>query len=44
MADFPITLRDANDMDEDEFVASFGDVAEHAPWVAAEAADRRPFS
>jgi 2-oxo-4-hydroxy-4-carboxy-5-ureidoimidazoline decarboxylase len=44
MADFPITLHDANRMDEDEFVDSFGDVAEHAPWVAAEAADRRPFS
>jgi 2-oxo-4-hydroxy-4-carboxy-5-ureidoimidazoline decarboxylase len=44
MADFPISLHDANRMDEDAFVDSFGDVAEHAPWVAAEAADRRPFS
>jgi 2-oxo-4-hydroxy-4-carboxy-5-ureidoimidazoline decarboxylase len=44
MADFPITLHDANRMDEDAFVDAFGDVAEHAPWVAAEAADRRPFS
>jgi 2-oxo-4-hydroxy-4-carboxy-5-ureidoimidazoline decarboxylase len=43
MADFPITLHDANRLDEDEFVDAFGDVAEHAPWVAAEAADRRPF-
>ena len=44
MADFPISLHDANRMDEDAFVESFGDVTEHAPWVAAEAADRRPFS
>ena len=44
MADFPISLHDANQMDEDAFVDAFGDVAEHAPWVAAEAADRRPFS
>jgi 2-oxo-4-hydroxy-4-carboxy-5-ureidoimidazoline decarboxylase len=44
MADFPISLHDANRMDEDAFVDAFGDVAEHAPWVAAEAAERRPFS
>jgi 2-oxo-4-hydroxy-4-carboxy-5-ureidoimidazoline decarboxylase len=44
MADFPITLYDANRLDEDAFVDAFGDVAEHAPWVAAEAAERRPFS
>ncbi len=43
MADFPISLHDVNQLDEDEFVDAFGDVAEHAPWVAAEAADRRPF-
>jgi 2-oxo-4-hydroxy-4-carboxy-5-ureidoimidazoline decarboxylase len=43
MADFPVSLHDVNDMDEDEFVATFGDVAEHSPWVAAEAADHRPF-
>jgi 2-oxo-4-hydroxy-4-carboxy-5-ureidoimidazoline decarboxylase len=43
MADFPISLHDLNDMDEDEFVDAFGDVAEHSPWVAAEAADQRPF-
>lgn len=44
MADFPISLHDANRMEEDAFVDAFGDVAEHAPWVAAEAGDRRPFS
>jgi 2-oxo-4-hydroxy-4-carboxy-5-ureidoimidazoline decarboxylase len=43
MADFPISLNDVNRMAEDEFVATFGDVAEHSPWVAAEAADRRPY-
>jgi 2-oxo-4-hydroxy-4-carboxy-5-ureidoimidazoline decarboxylase len=43
MADFPISLHDVNALDEDAFVDAFGDVAEHAPWVAAEAADRRPF-
>jgi 2-oxo-4-hydroxy-4-carboxy-5-ureidoimidazoline decarboxylase len=43
MADQPITLHDVNRMDEDAFVEAFGDIAEHAPWVAAEAADRRPY-
>jgi OHCU decarboxylase len=43
MADFPIPLHDVNRMDEDAFVETFGDVAEHAPWVAAEAAKLRPF-
>jgi 2-oxo-4-hydroxy-4-carboxy-5-ureidoimidazoline decarboxylase len=44
MADFLVSLNDINEMDEDEFVSTFGDVAEHSPWVAAEAADRRPFA
>lgn len=39
-----IPLDAVNDMDEDEFVDTFGDVAEHAPWVAAEAAEARPFT
>jgi len=43
MADSPVSLSDINEMDEDEFVDTFGDVAEHSPWVAAEAADHRPF-
>jgi 2-oxo-4-hydroxy-4-carboxy-5-ureidoimidazoline decarboxylase len=43
MVDLPISIHDVNGLDEDEFVDAFGDVAEHAPWVAAEAADRRPF-
>src|SRR5215469_13586932 len=41
--DFPLHLDAVNAMSEDEFVAAFGDVAEHAPWVAADAADARPF-
>jgi 2-oxo-4-hydroxy-4-carboxy-5-ureidoimidazoline decarboxylase len=41
--DFPLHLGAVNAMSEDEFVAAFGDVAEHAPWVAAAAADARPF-
>ena len=40
----PIPLASVNDMSEDEFVETFGDVAEHSPWVAAEAADARPFT
>ena len=31
-------------MDAAAFVAGFGDVAERAPWVAEEAAGRRPFA
>jgi 2-oxo-4-hydroxy-4-carboxy-5-ureidoimidazoline decarboxylase len=41
--DFPLHLDAVNAMSEDEFVAAFGDVAEHAPWVAANAAEARPF-
>jgi 2-oxo-4-hydroxy-4-carboxy-5-ureidoimidazoline decarboxylase len=44
MADQPISLHDVNRMDEDAFVDAFGDIAEHAPWVAAGAAGRGPFS
>jgi 2-oxo-4-hydroxy-4-carboxy-5-ureidoimidazoline decarboxylase len=44
MAEFPISLRDVNGMDEAGFVATFGDIAEHSPWVAAKAAGQRPFA
>src|SRR3990172_3950365 len=44
MNDFPISLDAVNRMDEATFVATFGDVAEHAPWVAAKAAGARPFA
>jgi len=44
MVDFPITLEAVNAMDEAAFVAAFGDVAEHSPWVAERAAEARPFA
>lgn len=37
------TIDDVNAMSEGEFIAAFGDVAEHSPWVAQAAATRRPF-
>ena len=43
MVDFPITLEAVNAMDAPAFVAAFGDVAEHSPWVAERAAEQRPF-
>ncbi len=43
MVDFPITLATVNAMDVPAFVAAFGDVAEHSPWVAERAAGGRPF-
>jgi 2-oxo-4-hydroxy-4-carboxy-5-ureidoimidazoline decarboxylase len=36
-------VAEVNDMSAETFVAAFGDIAEHSPWVAAEAAGRRPF-
>lgn len=36
-------LSDVNAMTLADFVAVFGDVAEHSPWVAREAAAYRPF-
>ena len=44
MADAQIPLDAVNDMDEGAFVDTFGDVAEHSPWVAAEAAEARPLA
>jgi 2-oxo-4-hydroxy-4-carboxy-5-ureidoimidazoline decarboxylase len=41
--DYPLHLDAVNAMSEDEFVAAFGDIAEHSPWVAADAAEARPF-
>jgi 2-oxo-4-hydroxy-4-carboxy-5-ureidoimidazoline decarboxylase len=38
-----IPLATINDMSQADFVAHFGDVAEHSPWVAEEAAAARPF-
>ncbi len=39
-----MTLAEANAMDVAGFVATFGDVAEHSPWVAEQAAALRPFA
>jgi len=44
MAHPPVPLEAVNLMGVDEFVATFGDIAEHSPWVAEEAAARRPFA
>jgi 2-oxo-4-hydroxy-4-carboxy-5-ureidoimidazoline decarboxylase len=44
MAAAPIPLADVNRMDDEAFVAAFGDVAEHAPWVAERAAKARPYA
>lgn len=38
------SLRDLNAMDVADFTAVLGDVFEHSPWVAAQAAQYRPFS
>lgn len=40
----PISLSAINAMDTAAFVAAFGGVAEHAPWVAEAAAAKRPFA
>lgn len=37
-------LGEINDMPAAEFVAAFGDVAEHSPWVAEGAWHQRPFA
>jgi len=40
---FPFTLDRLNSLPAAAFVDAIGDVFEHAPWVAAAAANRRPF-
>ena len=44
MIQAPIPLDAVNGLDEEAFVATFGDVAEHAPWVAAAAGEARPYA
>jgi 2-oxo-4-hydroxy-4-carboxy-5-ureidoimidazoline decarboxylase len=39
-----MSLAEVNDMSAGNFVAAFGDIAEHSPWVAMEAAKARPFA
>ena len=43
MSPSPLRLAGVNALAEADFVARFGGVAEDSPWVAAEAARRRPF-
>ncbi|MBB5751267.1 2-oxo-4-hydroxy-4-carboxy-5-ureidoimidazoline decarboxylase [Prosthecomicrobium pneumaticum] len=38
------TLDAINGLSEADFVAAFGDIAEHSPWVARVAAAARPFT
>ena len=38
------SVADINAMSRDGFVATFGDVAEHSPWVAESAWAKRPFA
>ena len=33
-----------NRLSLDDFIATFADIAEHSPWVAARAAEQRPFA
>jgi 2-oxo-4-hydroxy-4-carboxy-5-ureidoimidazoline decarboxylase len=39
-----LTLRELNEMDLDTFQVRLGKIYEHSPWVAALAADGRPFA
>jgi 2-oxo-4-hydroxy-4-carboxy-5-ureidoimidazoline decarboxylase len=39
-----MNMGDVNGMDRDAFVAAFGSVFEHSPWVALRAYDRHPFA
>ena len=40
----PIPLAELNAAERAEFIRVIGPVFEHSPWIAARAADRRPFS
>ena len=40
----PLHLSEVNAMDEEAFVAAFGGVYEHSPWVARAAGRERPFA
>ena len=44
MIRLPLSIDAVNRQSEDEFVAAFGDIAEHSPWVAQAAARARPFA
>jgi 2-oxo-4-hydroxy-4-carboxy-5-ureidoimidazoline decarboxylase len=40
----PLSLDEVNTMKEDDFVAHFGPLFEHSPWIARETWARRPFA
>ncbi len=40
----PTSLAAINAMSEADFIAAFGGIAEHSPWVAEAAAAKRPFA
>ncbi len=40
----PVSLDSLNRASEADFIAALGDIFEHAPWVAAAAAEQRPFA
>ncbi len=40
----PAGIAEINEMNVHAFVAVFGEIAEHSPWVAERAANARPFS
>jgi 2-oxo-4-hydroxy-4-carboxy-5-ureidoimidazoline decarboxylase len=44
MSVFPITIEQVNALGAEAFLAAFGDVAEHTPWVAEKAGAQRPFA
>jgi 2-oxo-4-hydroxy-4-carboxy-5-ureidoimidazoline decarboxylase len=44
MPGIPVSVEAINLMPAADFVAAFGDVAEHSPWVAERAAKARPFA
>jgi 2-oxo-4-hydroxy-4-carboxy-5-ureidoimidazoline decarboxylase len=39
-----VDIATINGMDKEAFVAAFGGIFEHSPWVAERAYDRRPFA
>jgi len=39
-----LAVSDLNALNTSDFASAFGDIAEHSPWVAERAAERRPFA
>ncbi|SON56476.1 Uric acid degradation bifunctional protein PucL [Hartmannibacter diazotrophicus] len=44
MSSDPLSIEGVNGLPEGRFMAMFGDVAEHSPWVARQAMAGRPFA